>query len=654
MSTVTDALRVPLRRPVLLRRPRATTGFWSWFTTVDHKKIGIMYGTTALVFFVIGGLEALLIRLQLFQANGSVLTAAQYNELFTMHGTTMVFLMGMPLAVAFGNFLIPLMIGARDVAFPRLNAFGYWVVLLGGLFLYSSWIPGINGVPNGGWFGYTPLTDSPLKTGFLPGHGPDFWTVGLVMLGIGSTTSAINFIVTVLNLRAPGMTLMRMPVFVWMMLVVAFLTLFAIPIITVALIMVFFDRNYGTLFFQPAAGGDPLLYQHLFWLFGHPEVYILILPGMGIVSETLPVFSRKPLFGYAVVVFSGIAIGFLGWGVWAHHMFATGLGPVAISAFALSTMLIAIPTGVKIFNWLGTIWRGSIRLTTSMLFSLGFIAMFTLGGLSGVLHSVVPADTQQTDTYFVVAHFHYVLFGGLVFAIFGGFYFWLPKVFGRMLDERLGKVNFWTMLVGFNLTFFPMHLVGLYGMPRRTYRYDAGLGWDIYNQMETVGAFLIAFSTLVFLVNAIVSIKLKRGAVAGDDPWDGRTLEWSTSSPPPDFNFVDVPEVESRDDFWHRKYTEDDEGKLMPLPSGGAATAAAGADESDGHHIHMPSPSIYPFVMALGLPVLGYAAVYRSFVWLGFGVLILLFGMYAWAIEPPDDPTVEHTDDGALEPVGHG
>jgi cytochrome c oxidase subunit 1 len=635
MTTVSDAVTTVTRRPLVLRRPKSTTGVWSWFTTVDHKKIGIMYGAAALVFFIVGGIEALLIRLQLFEANGTVLTAAQYNELFTMHGTTMVFLMGMPMAVAFGNYFVPLMIGARDVAFPRLNAFGFFVVAAGGIFLYSSFIPGVNGVPNGGWFGYTPLTSTPMTSGFLPGHGPDFWTVGLIMLGIGSTTSAINFIVTILNLRAPGMTLMRMPVFVWMMLVVAFLTLFAMPIITVALIMVYTDRNFGATFFQPDYGGDPLLYQHLFWLFGHPEVYILILPGMGIVSETLPVFSRKPLFGFAVVVFSGIAIGFLGWGVWAHHMFATGLGPVAISAFGLSTMLIAIPTGVKIFNWLGTVWKGSVHLTTSMLFSLGFIAMFTIGGLSGVLHSIVPADTQQTDTYFVVAHFHYVLFGGLVLALFGGFYYWLPKVFGRMLDERLGKWNFWTMLIGFNLTFFPMHLLGLWGMPRRTYRYDSGFGWEGINQLVSVGGFIIAFSTLLFLVNVIVSIGLKRGAVAGNDPWDGRTLEWSIPSPPPEYNFAEVPEVESRDDWWHRKYTEDDEGRLLPLPSGGAYSAAT--PSSDGHGIHMPSPSIYPLIAAAGLLPLGYAAVFMSWIPLFIGVLVLGFAVYAWGIEPATD-----------------
>ncbi len=525
--------------PRVLRRPTSTTGFWSWFTTVDHKKIGILYGATALGFLVVGGVEALLIRLQLAGPNGSVLTAAQYNTMFTMHGTTMIFLMGMPLSVALANYFVPLQIGARDVAFPRLNMFGYWVVLFGGLFMYSSFLLG--GAPNGGWFGYTPLTSTPISGGALPGQGPNFWCVGIVLLGIGSTATAINIIVTVLNMRAPGMTLMRMPPFTWSMLVTQFLTLFAMPIVTAAMIMVYLDRNYGTVFFVASKGGDPILYQHLFWLFGHPEVYILILPGMGIISEVLPVFSRKPLFGYSVVIFSTIAIGFMSWGVWAHHMFSTGLGPVAISAFGLSTMLIAIPTGVKIFNWLGTVYGGAVKLTTAMLFCLGFVAMFTLGGLSGVLHSVVPADTQQTDTYFVVAHFHYVLFGGLVFAIFGGFYFWWPKIFGRMMDERLGRWNFWTMLVGFNLTFFPMHILGLVGMPRRTYRYPPGMGWDLMNQLETIGAFIIAASVLLLLVNMIWSAQ--RGAVAGNDPWDGRSLEWSVPSPPPEYNFAEIPTI---------------------------------------------------------------------------------------------------------------
>jgi len=635
MATATEVK--PL--PVVLRRPRATQGFWSWFTTVDHKKIGIMYSVTALAFFVIGGIEALLIRVQLAGPDGTLLTASQYNQLFTMHGTTMVFLMGMPLAVGIANYLIPLQIGARDVAFPRLNAFGYWVLVAGGLFLYSSFLFG--GAPDGGWFGYTPLTSAPIAAGALPGHGPDYWAIGIAMLGIGSTTSAINFLVTIINMRAPGMTLMRMPVFTWMMFVVAFLTLFAIPIVTAALIMVYFDRNLGTGFFVGGVGGDPLLYQHLFWLFGHPEVYILILPGMGIVSEILPTFSKKPLFGYAVVVFSGIAIGFLGWGVWAHHMFATGLGPVAISAFALSTMLIAIPTGVKIFNWLGTVWGGSVRLATPMLFALGFIGQFTIGGLSGVLHSVVPSDTQQTDTYFVVAHFHYVLFGGLVFGIFGGLYYWFPKIYGRYMDERLGKLNFWTMVIGFNLTFFPMHFLGLWGLPRRTYRYDSGMGWDTLNLVATIGAFTIAVSTLVFLVNAIVS--RHRGAPAPADAWDGRSLEWSIPSPPPEYNFAEIPTVHARDDFWHRKYTEDDDGRLVRLPAGGAVAVEerpTGGDDGGhgapgGEHIHMPSPSFFPLVLASGLPFLGYAAVWKDVLWAIPGAALVLFGMYAWAMEPP-------------------
>ena len=622
------------KMPLPLRRPKATTGVWSWITTVDHKKIGIMYGALALVFFVVAGLEALLIRVQLFGPNGTVLTASQYNQVFTMHGTTMVFLVGMPMAVAFGNYLVPLQIGARDVAFPRINAFGFWIVLLGGIFIYSSFFLG--GAPDGGWFGYTPLTSSPMSSGFLPGRGPDFWAIGLIFLGIGSTTSAVNFIVTILNMRAPGMTLMRMPVFVWMIFVIAFLTLFAMPIITVALIMVYTDRHFATNFFFAPKGGDPLLYQHLFWLFGHPEVYILILPGMGIVSEVLPVFARKPLFGRAVVIFSGIAIGFLGWSVWAHHMFTTGLGPVAVSAFSLATMLIAIPTGVKIFNWLGTVFKGSIRLTTAMLFSLGFIVMFTIGGVSGVLHSVVPGDTQQTDTYFVVAHFHYVLFGGLILAIFSGFYFWFPKFFGRMLNERMGKINFWTMLIGFNLTFFPMHLLGLYGQPRRTYRYDTGMGWTGLNQIVSIGSFLVAFSVLIFLVNVIFSLVAKRGAVAGNDPWDARTLEWSISSPPPAYNFAEIPQVSGPDGFWDQKYTEDDQGRLLAIPSGGSAPAKP---ESDGSGIHLPSPSIYPLVVAIGILPIAYGAVFENLIMVGAGVLVMLFGMYAWAIEPS---TEEH------------
>ncbi len=455
------------------------------------------------------------------------------------------------------------------------------------------------------------------------------------MLGIGSVATAVNFIVTALNMRAPGMTMMKMPVFVWMMLVVAFLTLFAMPPLTAALIQVFMDRNFHTNFFNAAAGGDPLLYQNLFWIFGHPEVYILILPGMAIVSEVLPVFSRKPLFGYSIVVFSGIAIGFLGWGVWAHHMFATGIGPVAVTAFGLSTMLIAVPTGVKIFNWLATVWGGSVRLATPMLFCLGFIAQFTIGGLSGVMHSIVPSDTQQTDTYFVVAHFHYVLFGGLVFAIFGGFYYWFPKIFGKLLDERLGKVNFWLMVIGFNLTFFPMHFLGMEGQPRRTYTYPTGMGWDTLNLLATIGAFIIALSVLVFLVNVIVT--LRKDEMCDEDPWDARTLEWMTSSPPPEYNFAEIPVVEHRDEFWHRKYTEDDQGRLVALPESERYVVPARRDPHEPHNIHMPSPSYWPFVLALGLPIMGYGFVFKYWWLLGVGVVIVLYGLNAWSSEPASE-----------------
>ena len=634
MTTVDQAVDLAQPRS-RFARPTKTTGFGSWFTTIDHKKIGIMYGATALVFFVIAGSEALLIRLQLWRPNGTVLTAAMYNQLFTMHGTTMVFLVGMPMAVAFGNYLLPLMIGARDVAFPRVNMLGYWVYLFGGIFIYSSFVLG--GAPNGGWFGYAPLTSMPYANGFLPSHGPDFWAVGLIMLGIGSVTSAANFIVTVLNMRAPGMTLLRMPVFAWMIFIIAMLTIFAMPPVTAALIQIYMDRNFATNFFNATNGGDPLLYQHLFWLFGHPEVYILILPGMGIVSEVLPVFARKPLFGARIVVFSGISIGFVGWGVWAHHMYSTGLGPATTTGFGVATMAIAVPTGVKIFNWLGTVWGGAVRLTSAMLFSLGFIAMFTLGGLSGVMHSIVPSNGQQHDTYFVVAHFHYVLFGGLIFAFFSGFYYWWPKAFGHFLDEKMGKLNFWLLLIGFNLTFFPMHIVGLQGMPRRTYTYGDGLGWELMNKLETIGGFVIALATLVFIVNVLVS--RKRNVVAPADPWDGRTLEWSIPSPVPAYNFLEIPEVHAFDDFWHRKYTEDEEGRLVRLPSGGADAGEHGDD--DGSHIHLPSPSYWPMVFALGLPITGWGFVYKNWWLVAAGVVVLMFGLTAWLVEP-DTAAEEH------------
>jgi cytochrome c oxidase subunit I len=591
------------------------TGLWSWLTTVDHKRIGILYGATAFVFFLMGGIEALLLRIQLGTAENTFLSPETYNQLFTMHGTTMIFLAIMPLSAMFFNFMIPLLIGARDVAFPRLNAFSYWVFLLGGLFLNASFLFGV--APDQGWFGYANLTSKQ----YSPGLNVDFWMLGLQILGIASLAAAVNFFVTVVNMRAPGMNLMRMPMFVWMSFITQVLLLLAFPVITVALILLMYDRFFGSHFFVPSGGGDPLLWQHLFWIFGHPEVYILILPAFGIVSEVLPVFSRKPLFGYAAMVFSGVFIAFLGFGVWSHHMFSTGMGPLADTFFALTTMLIAIPTGVKIFNWIGTMWGGSLQYRTPMLFAIGFIAMFIIGGLSGVMHSSPPADLQQTDTYFVVAHFHYVLFGGSIFGLTAGAYYWWPKMFGRLLNERLGKLHFWLMLIGFNLTFFPMHFVGLHGMPRRVYTYPKGLGFELMNQMETAGAFLLGLAFLVFLVNIFQTWRKPRNAPA--DPWNGATLEWSIPSPPPEFNFAEIPTVHGRDALWELKR---ERGGTLPEP---ARVSGAG--------IHMPNPSYWPLVTAVAilaffvfLMMMGHTGIWPVIA----SFALLLLGVYKWAYEP--------------------
>ena len=588
--------------------PKSESGLWSWITTVDHKRIGVLYGVTAFVFFLIGGFEALLIRIQLARPENTFVGPDLYNQLFTMHGTTMIFLAVMPLSASFFNFMIPLMIGARDVAFPRLNAFSYWVFVTGGIFLNLSFFLG--GAPNVGWFAYSNLTSSQ----YSPGHGVDFWAVGLQILGIASLAAAFNFIVTIINLRAPGMKLMRMPPFVWMTLVTSFLIILAFPVITVALVFLLFDRFVGTHFFVPTAGADPLLWQHLFWLFGHPEVYILILPAMGIVSEVLPTFSRKPLFGYPVVVYSGIFIGFMGWGVWSHHMFSVGLGPLADSFFALTTMLIAIPTGVKIFNWLATLWGGKIELKTAMLFALGFIALFTMGGLSGFMHASPPADLQQTDTYFVVAHIHYVLFGGAIMGVFAGIYYWFPKMTGKFLNETLGKIHFWATMISMNLTFFPMHFVGLLGMPRRVYTYSPNMGFDTMNLLSTIGALLLGASVLVFVVNFVNSIR--NGKPAGSDPWGGGSLEWAIPSPPPSYNFATIPTVRSLDPLWHKEGRE----------------AALAANQVRGP-IHMPPSSYWPAVSALGVTLLLSGMVFGWFVGIP-GLILMLLGLYSWAFEP--------------------
>jgi cytochrome c oxidase subunit I len=615
----------------VFRRPVATTGWKAWLFTIDHKKIGIMYGVTAFFFFLVGGGEALLIRLQLAQADGKVLSANTFNQMFTMHATTMVFLVIMPMAAAFGNYLVPLQIGARDVAFPRINAFGFWAFFFGGVFLNLSWFMG--GAPDGGWFAYAPNTGVP----FSPTHGLDFWVLALQITGLASLTSAINLIVTLLNMRAPGMSLMRMPIFSWMVLVVQFLLVFAIPVITVALVLLNFERLFGATFFTVSAGADPLLWQHMFWIFGHPEVYILVLPSFGIVSEVLPVFSGKPLFGYPFVVFSGAAIGFMGWGVWAHHMFASGLGPVSVAVFTLSTMFIAVPTGVKIINWIMTMWGGRLRFTTAMLFAIALIVEFTLGGLSGVTHAISPADTQQTDTYYIVAHFHYVLFGGAIFGIFAGFYYWWPKIFGRVLNEKLGKWNFWLMIIGMNMTFGPMHIVGLEGQSRRNYRVIPGMGVTGWNFVESVGAFILAFGILLFVINAVRTNLKPRNAPL--DPWDARTLEWMTPNPPPEHNFDTIPMIHSIDEFFHRKYEEHEDTDEMQQIATAEEILAAEQAHADAH-IHMPSPSYWPLVVAFGLPVVAFGLIFMRAIAV-VGALIVLFGIYGWAQEPavadPDD-----------------
>jgi cytochrome c oxidase subunit 1 len=587
----------------------AKSGLWSWITTVDHKRIALLYFFTAFFFFLVGGIEAFVIRLQLAQPNGHVVSAQMYNSLFTMHATTMIFLALMPLSVAFFNFVVPLQIGARDVAFPRLNAFSYWVFLFAGIFMNLSFFLG--GAPDGGWYGYATLTG---KT-FSPGHAIDYWAIGLQVLGVASLAGAFNFITTIINMRCPGMTMMRMPVFTWMTLVTSFLIILAFPVITVALIYLMFDRFAGTNFFVVSAGADPVLWQHLFWVFGHPEVYILILPAMGIISEVLPTFSGKPLFGYAFVVYSGIFIGFMGWGVWSHHMFTVGLGPIADSFFALSTMLIAIPTGVKIFNWIGTMWGGSLNLKTAMWFAIGFIAMFIIGGLSGIMHSSPPADLQQNDTYFVVAHIHYVLFGGTMLGVFAGIYYWFPKVTGRLMSEALGKVHFWLTLIGMNLTFFPMHFAGLLGMPRRIYTYQAGLGLEVFNMLSTIGVFFIIASVLVFMHNLFRSIG--KGEPAPINPWNAPTLEWAIPSPPPEYNFAKLPTVQSLDPLWHQ---EGPKGHKIDV-------------NGDGKGIHMPKPSFWPAVTALGLMLMMSGLIFGWF--LGApGFAMFMIGAFSWAFEP--------------------
>ncbi len=588
------------------------TGLWSWITTVDHKRIGVMYFLTSVFFLFVGGLEALIIRTQLFAPEQALISAETYNQLFTMHGTTMIFLVAMPMAVAFFNYIVPLQIGARDVAFPRLNALSYWVYLFGAIYLNVSWFVGA--APNSSWVGYAPLTG----TTYNPGLNADFWVLGLSILGVSSIMGGVNFITTIIQLRAPGMKLMRMPVFTWMTFITSFLLVTALPVIAVALILLAFDRFFATNFFIAAQGGDPVLWQHLFWIFGHPEVYILVLPAFGVISDVIPAFSRKPLFGYPVVVYAGVLIGFIGWGVWSHHMFTSGLGPIADSFFVATTMIIAIPTGVKIFNWMATMWGGKIQFNTAMNFAVGLVALFTVGGLSGVMHASAPVDLQQHDSYFVVAHFHYVIVGGILLGMFSGLYYWFPKVTGRFLSEKLGTWHFWTTLIGFNLTFFPMHFSGMFGQPRRTWTYSAELNVELFNQLSTVGGFILGISTLIMLYNVLKSAK--SGKPAGSNPWGAPSLEWSIASPPHHYNFPALPTVQSREPMWH------------------AAERAAIEAVTHSEPVvepEMPNPSFWPILLAAGIAAT-WILVMTGIWWVPLiGLAYTGFCTYMWAFEDP-------------------
>ncbi|NHN32329.1 cytochrome c oxidase subunit I [Paenibacillus agricola] len=567
------------------------TGLMDWLTTVDHKKIGILYLIAGGFFFLIGGLEAILIRIQLAFPDQKIFIGDSFNALTTMHGTTMIFFAVMPIIFAFMNAIVPLQIGARDVAFPFVNALGLWLFFFGGVMLNVSWFLG--GAPAAGWTAYAPLSTIVDATSAY--HGVDFYVLGLQIAGLGTLIGGINFLVTIINMRAPGMTYMRMPMFTWTIFITSALILFAFPAITVGLVELMFDRLFDGAFFDISRGGNVVLWQHLFWIFGHPEVYILILPAFGIVSEVVSTFSKKRLFGYSSMVFATALIGFLGFMVWVHHMFTTGIGPVGNAIFAIATMAIAVPTGVKIFNWLFTLWGGQITFSTANIFATSFIPTFVMGGVTGVMLAVPPADYQYHDTYFVVAHFHYVIVGGLVLGLFSGCYYWWPKMFGRMLNETLGKIHFWTFFVGFHLTFFPQHFLGLMGMPRRVFTYQPGQGLEEGNFISTIGAFLMGIGMIVFLINIIATARKPQNALA--DPWDGRTLEWSIPSPAPEYNFKQTPLVRGLDALWKEKMAGNKE--MTPAEPIGP--------------IHMPSASILPLVFSIGFFIAGFGFMYHTY-----------------------------------------
>jgi len=610
----------------LMRLWQGTPGLKGFFSTVDHKEIGKRYIVTAFVFLALGGIEALIMRLQLAGPNLSLLTPEQYNELFSTHGMTMIFLYASPILSGFSNYLWPLLLGSRDMAFPRLNALGYWIYVASGIFLYTGFLTG-NG-PNDGWFNYVPYA----SRDYNPGLNEDFYSLGMVFLGISTTVGAANFIVTAFRTRAPGMSINRLPIMVWGTLTASAANLIVVPAVSLAFFLLWMDRQFGTHFFDPSGGGQPLLWQHLFWIFGHPWVYAIVLPAMGMVSDGLPVFCRRPLVGYSFVALSTVATMILGFGVWVHHMFATGLPGMGLSFFSGASIVITVPSAVTVFAWLATIWLGRPVITTAFLFFSSMILLFVIGGVSGFMTASVPVDWQLTDTYFVVAHLHYVLIGINLFPVVGATYFWFPKMSGRMLDERLGQWNFWTMFLGFNLAFLPMHLTGLFGMPRRVYTYAEGMGWDTLNLITSIGSFVFAIGVLLFFINVVKS--WKGGAIAGANPWDAPTLEWSVPSPPPPYNFAVIPTVASRHPLWERRL--DQEGAVssldrgMLLDSGKETIGTSALDAEPDMVLEMPEDSLAPLLLALGISILFVGLLLRTWPLTAVGGAVAALALLSW------------------------
>jgi cytochrome c oxidase subunit I len=605
-------------------------GLSGFFTTVDHKRIATRYFVTAFTFLLLGGIEAILIRTQLARPDNDVLGAERYNQLMTMHGTTMILLFNTPMFAAFGNYLIPLQIGARDMAFPRLNALSYWIFLMSGGFMYASFLVG--SIPDGGWFAYTPLTENEFSTG----HGLDFWAIGITFLGISTTVGGINFIVTILRMRTPGMSLNRMPLFTWGILTMSAMIVFALPAVTLSGALLELDRAAGMHFFDATAGGDPLLYQHLFWIWGHPEVYIVFIPATGIISMVVAAMTRRPIVGYSLVVAALVATGFISFGLWVHHMFATGVPFLVASFFSAASLLVAIPSGMQIFAWLATIYDGGVRLETPMLFAIGFVVTFVLGGFTGVMVAVVPWDQAVTDSYFVVAHFHYVLIGGSVMPILAGIYFWFPKVTGYLMTRWLGKLAFVLIFVGFHLTFFVQHILGMLGMPRRVYTYHEGLGWDGMNLLSTIGAYVLAAGFLVVTVDLVVSYRRK--VPSPPNPWGAESLEWSVPSPPPVYNFAEFPVVQSASPLWDASEgaslvtISEVDGESLTQPTGHhhRTLVTSVLDASSLEVVSMPTPAWWPVLLSTGLLGLSTATLLRSWIIGAIAGVVTVYAFYRW------------------------